>query len=143
MVPGPGWCRKLRHPYTSLLPGPLGGCLHPGPEPGSSVAVHCSSATSRPCAASQSVTRGSLKPSLCFLCQDPWWRLLVGPASAAGLLSDQTLRNSSSVSYSWSLYWAGENMLGHLGLLPPVVTCPCHCLTPDSMPSFHRAVFTL
>lgn len=95
--------------HAPLLPGPFGGCLCPGTKPSSFVAVHCSPATSWPCVSSQSIIRGSLKPSLQTtsesFCQDPWRLLLVGPASATGLLLDQTLRNSLSVSYLWSLHW--------------------------------------
>lgn len=109
----PRWCRQLRHPDSHFRPArPPWWLLVPRPEPGSSVAIHCSPATSQPYAASQSITRGSLKPSLRYFCQDPWRLLLVGPAKAAGLLLDQTLKNLSSVSYSWSLPWAVREYAG-------------------------------
>lgn len=59
-----GSCVILAH--SSLLPSPLGGCSCPEPKPSSSVAVHCSPATSQPCATSQSIRR-SLKPTLSYL----------------------------------------------------------------------------
>lgn len=74
-------CVILAH--ASLLPGPLDGYLCPGPKPGSSVTVHCSPATSGPCAASQSI-RGSLKPSLRYFC-----KLLPGSLAAPHCGSSQ------------------------------------------------------
>ena len=105
-------CVILAH--ASLLPGPLGGYLCPGPKPGSLVTVHCSPATSEPCAASQSI-RGSLKPSLRYFCELLPGSLAAPPcgsSQASGLLLDQTLRNSSSISYSWSLHWAVREHAG-------------------------------
>ena len=89
--------------HAPLLPCPFGGCLCPGTKPSSFVAVHCSPATSWPCVSSQSIIRGSLKPSLHYFCERLPGSLAAPPCGSS---QRQTLRNSLSVSYRWSYRWS-------------------------------------